>query len=218
MDANVSRRLAGLRRRGLFHGLPEGLTIALAVTPDKCKQAWRLVHEVFVTCGYIEPQPDGLYPPTGDAVTFVALSGGRVVGAQCLVRDNGEGLPADAVFPIGRKPGRRLYEATREAVAVDYRGTAVPTELMRCCFAYVQNGDGTDVLTVVSTRHARLYEMLGFVQCGNTNRDKPDDPLVLMSFNGDDITARAKARKSDDAFLAAYFIDNNPYLDGVMAC
>jgi hypothetical protein len=62
--ARESRRMALLRRAGLFGTDTKGAVIRRAISVEDLAAAYRLVHDAFVEKGYIPPQPTGLptYP------------------------------------------------------------------------------------------------------------------------------------------------------------
>lgn len=220
------RRMALLRRAGLFGTDTKGAVVRRAVSAADLAAAYRLVHDAFVEKGYILPQPSGLRLRVTEALpqtaTFIAEADGRVVGVQGIAVDSDElGLPSDAVFRSEidalRIGGRRVCEATNQAVAVDYRKTAVPTEMMRCMFAHALSIGCDELITTVSPGHARFFGLLGFEQVSpvRSYSAELDDPVVVMRVNVGDLIERA-AQAADDQDDAALFIrtrclEDNPY-------
>ncbi len=221
-----SRRMALLRRAGLFGTDTKGAVIRRAVSDKDLAAAYALVHDAFVEKGYIERQPTGLRLRVTEALphtaTFIAEDGQRVVGVQSIAVDSDEfGLPSDGAFREEinalRIDGRRVCEATNQAVAVEYRKTAVPTELMRCMFAHALLIGCDELITTVSPGHARFFELLGFHQVSGVKSysDTIEDPVVVMSVNVGDLIERAtKADESQDdgtLFIRTRCLEDNPY-------
>ena len=227
-----SRRMALLRRSGLFTGETNGAIVLRAVNVEDLLAAYRLVHDAFVERGYIRAQSTGLrmraFEALGTTATFVAKAEGTVVGVQSLAVDDPHlGLPSDGAFQAEidklRGRGRLVCEATNEAVDVSWRKTAVPTELMRCCFAHALAIGCTDIITTVSPGHAKFYQLLGFQQISDVRSYSKgiDDPVVVVHF---DLSALEKVlediQKSQDEaelFLKKYYVDDNPYQRHVRA-
>lgn len=221
-----SRRMALLKRAGLFGGSTFGAVVSRATSVEDLVDGYRLVHDVFVERGYIRPQPFGVrmraYEALASTATFVAKAADRVVGVQSLVADGCDlGLPSEGAFraEIGslRGQGRRICEATSEAVASSFRKTGVPTELMRCCFAQARAVGCDELVVTVSPGHARFYGLLGFEQISpmRSYSREIEDPVVLIRLNFQSVDERsARVRDGDaddDAFFKRYYIDDNPY-------
>jgi hypothetical protein len=221
-----SRRLSLLKRTGLFADNPN-VRVTRAMTVDELCEAYRVVHDIFVTAGYIRPLERGMrvrsFEALPDTATFVALQEDEVVGVQSLVLDSPEmGLPSDESFrpelDAIRGPGRRICEATNEAVVEACRRSPVPTELMRCMFAHALASGCHELITTVSPGHAKFYELLGFQQISpvRSYSQELNDPVVVVRMRLDllgrrvsDIITRGNA--DDEAFLKWYYIDVNPY-------
>ncbi len=231
-SARASRRMALLRRAGLFGSDTRGAVIRRAVTDDDLIQGYRLVHDAFAEQGYIQPTATGLRMRPFEALpsmaTFIAVADGKVVGVQGLAVDGPHlGLPSDDAFQdvldelrVGR---RRVCEATNQAIAPEYRKSAVPTELMRCMFAHGLAVGCDELITTVSPGHARFFNLLGFTQVSDVRSysRKTDDPVVVMRVNVAELIARAE-QANDDSDSATLFIKirclvSNPYRKQVKA-
>jgi ribosomal protein S18 acetylase RimI-like enzyme len=221
-----SRRMALLRRAGLFGTDTKGAVIRRAVSAEELAAAYHLVHDAFVERGYIQPQPSGLRLRVTEALpetaTFIAVAGSQVVGVQGLAVDSEEfGLPSDGAFQGEidslRIGGRRVCEATNQAIAPDFRSTAVPTELMRCMFAHALAIGCDELITTVSPGHARFFELLGFKQISpiRSYSKELDDPVVVMSVNIYDLVERAQRAQEDQddgaVFVRSRCLEDNPY-------
>src|SRR5690606_24648419 len=165
------RKLGLLKKSGLFGDNLKGCTIGRACTADDLRQAYRLVHDVFLGSGFIDRDPSGMrlriYETTAETATFVAKVGGKVVAVLSVVEDSPDlGLPSDCVFKrefdAMRRSGKRLCEVTNQAVIEEYRKSAVPTELMRCAIAVSLTQGFHEAVASVSPSHNGFYELLGF--------------------------------------------------------
>ncbi len=220
------RRMALLRRAGLFSNDTEGAAIARATTVEDLLAAYRLVHDIFVEQGYIRPDPTGVRIRPFEALpataTFIARADGKVVGVTSVVVDSPEfGLPTDKAFRAEidrlRAGGRKVCEGTNWLVAESHRNSAVMTELMRCSFAHAMAAGCTDFVGTVSPGHARFYALLGFEQLGEVRSYSKDieDPVVVVRLDLTSLGERFKgvvAGEGDvESFLKSYYIDHNPY-------
>lgn len=221
-----SRRMALLKRTGLFGADTTGADIKRADSLEELRDAYCLVHEVFTEQGYIDHLPGGMrirpYEALPKTATFVAKVEGRVIGVQSLVVDSGDlGLPSDRSFKDEidslREKGRLICEATNEAVDAEYRKTPIMTELMRCCFAHARTVGCDELIVAVSPGHAKFYGLLGFEQIGDVRSysEEIEDPVVLVRLDFDTLARRATLAETgdreDDAFFKSYYIDDNPY-------
>lgn len=237
-SAKHSRRMALLRRMGLFGSDTRGAIIRRAVTMGELEAAYRLVHDTFVEREYIRPTSSGLrvrlFEALPEMATFIATAGDDVVGVQGIAVSHPEvGLPSDEAFQdeidvlrIGESAiasgcGRLVCEATNQAVAPAYRKSAVATELMRCMFAHALAVGCDELITTVSPGHARFYELLGFEQVSPVRSfsAEVDDPVVVMRVNIAALIGRA-AGANDDSDAATIFIKSrclsgNPYREKV---
>src|SRR5690349_8210347 len=77
--------------------IPPGLTISLARSGEDLEAAYRLLHDVYVEIGFMEPHPSGLRLNVFNALpqTSVAVAkiDGKVIGTLTLTRENPLGLP-----------------------------------------------------------------------------------------------------------------------------
>ena len=225
-----SRRMALLQRAGLFTELPDGVTITRATTLDDLRDAYHLVHDIFVEEGYIRPFPGGLRMRSFEALpqtaTFVAKAGGAVVAVQSLIPDaEYVGMPSDRAFreeiDTLRSDGRQICEAANEAVTPDYRKTSIPTALMRCCFAHAMSVGCTDVVTAVSPGHAKFYGLMGFETISSVRSfsEMLKDPVVVVRFNFDTVRDHVAAADDqdakDEAILVDYYLNKNPFTEQI---
>lgn len=220
------RRVALLRKAGLFSNENDGTVISRASTLEDLRAAYRLTHDVFVAQGYIKPDETGLrmrvFEALPDTATFVAKDQDQVVAVTSVVVDSAQlGIPAQKVFGPEvqklRDQGRVICEGTNWLVADSHRKSTAMTELMRCCFAHARSAGCTDFVGEVSPGHAKFYELLGFETIGSVRSSSPeiDDPVVLVRFDLsalDDLLEEIEdAQDEAQIFLKRYYVDENPY-------
>lgn len=191
----ADRKLWLLRRSGLFGEDTKGARIERATTLEDLRKAYELVHAVYLGTGYIEPETAGIrvrvFESTPEMATFVARVDDRVVGVLSVIGDSKLGLPSDAAFKKEldrqRSRGKYLCEVTNQAVAPEYRRSAVPTELIRCAVAHGNKADYDLAVAAVSPSHNGFYELMGFREIGGERSysDKLHDPVVSLSMDVD---------------------------------
>lgn len=227
-SAATDRRFALLKRTGILDGDLKGCTIGQASSANDLKQAYRLVHAVFLESGFLAPEANGirlrLFETSPDIATFVARHEGRVVGVLSIVPDLPVlGLPSDSAFGAEldalRGRGGRLFEITNQAVAAPFRQSAVAIELMRCAIAHALEAGYDRGIASVSPSHRGFYRMIGFEDVGTERSysDKLHDPVVAVSMD----LARYR-RPSAGADCVANFVHHalakgNPYRSQVAA-
>ncbi len=216
-----NRRLALLKRAGLFGDKMNGARLTRACTLTDLQQAYRLVYETFLDTGYIAPNGFGVrirtFEACGETATFIAKKGNNVVGVQSLVLDSADlGLPADLAFGPElddlRSQGLRLSEATNEAVVPAFRRTAVMTELMRCFAAQALLSECDLSLTAVSPNHKGFYELIGFRQIASERSYSADidDPVILMRYDMQDLREKVSGLTSCQSFVRDYMSFKSP--------
>ncbi len=216
-----NRRLALLKRAGLFGDKMNGARLTRACTLTDLRQAYRLVYETFLDAGYIAPSNFRMrirtFEACGETATFVARTDSEVVGVQSLVLDSPDlGLPADLAFgpelDALRSKGLKLSEATNEAVTPAFRRTAVMTELMRCFAAQALLSECDLSLTAVSPNHRGFYELIGFRQIApeRSYSDDVDDPVVLLCYDMQNLREKASGLTSCQNFVRDYLSFKSP--------
>jgi ribosomal protein S18 acetylase RimI-like enzyme len=219
----AERKLGLLQRIGLFGSDTKGATIERAYTLDDLREAYRLVHEVYLGTGYLHPEPAGMrlriYETTSETATFVAKKDGRVVGVLSVVGDSPDlGLPSDAAFRSEldslRAKGARLCEVTNQAVAEGYRKSAVPTELMRCAIAHSVKAGYHMGIVSVSPSHHGFYDLMGFRRLGSERSysDKIHDPVVALSMDINQWRQPSTSASTAEQFMHHFAAVANPFL------
>ena len=226
-DRSVADRKLGLLQRiGLFGTDTRGASIERAYTLEDLREAYRLVHHVYLGTGFLHPEPAGMrlriYETTSETATFVAKKDGRVVGVLSVVGDSSDlGLPSDTAFRVElnelRAKGTRLCEVTNQAVDEAYRKSAVPTELMRCAIAHsVKAGYHVGIVSVSPSHHG-FYDLMGFRRLGTERSysEKIHDPVVALSMDINQWRQPATSSCAAEQFMHHFAAVANPFLTQV---
>ena len=152
--------------------------IKVAETRQERQAAFRLVHDIYVRSGLIEPQPSGMrvtrHHLADGTDVLIAKRGGRVSFTLTLVRDADQGLPLDSLFAREvrsmRAEGLRLAEVS--CLANADRGGDRKRQFERfvgmiSLALQAARRRGVDrLLLAVHPRHARVYQrMFGCAAC-----------------------------------------------------
>ncbi len=219
----ADRKLWLLKRSGLFGEDTKGAEIVRASNIHDLRGAYKLVHDVYLGTGFIEPEKAGMrlriFETTPEMATFVAKVDDRVVGVLSILADTPElGLPSDAAFRVEldalRASGQRICEITNQAVAKDHRKSAVPTELMRCAMAHATVRGCDEIVATVSPSHGSFYELLGFREIGSerTYSEKLHDPVVTLGMRVDQYRFPQSGLNETERFIHRFLAGENHYL------
>lgn len=223
---SAERKLRMLQRSGLFGGDTKGAIIERACSAQDLRTAYRLVHDVYVSTGFIHPDPAGirlrLFETSPDTATFVAKIDGRVVGVLSVVADSPDfGLPSDTAFRAEldrlRSEGLRMCELTNQVVAPEYRKSAIATELMRCAIAHGMKAGFHQAVAAVSPSHDGFYQLLGFHNIGSVRSYSEEiyDPVVAMAMDLNMFRRPVCRGTATERFVFRFAVTENPYLDKV---
>jgi hypothetical protein len=225
----LRRRVHRFRQAGLLEQ-SEGFTIEQAATYDDLRQAYALVHDVFLHQGYIAPQPGGLrirpFEATPELGTLVAKAQGQVVAVMSVASDSPDlGLPSDKAFNVElnhlRDQGRALAETTNLAVAPDHRNSAVFFELSRACVAFAMNAGLDDSFISISPGHSMFFEaILGFEPWGDRRDYGDGKPDYVEGMRLNLRTFKQRVLELDqllgpEAFLHHWFFTSNPHFEAI---
>lgn len=172
------------------------------------------------------PEPSGLrlrlFETTSETATFIAKDNGKVVGVLSVVGDSVDlGLPSDLAFKseldVLRAAGQRVCEVTNQAVAVEYRRSAIPTELMRCAIAHQIKAGYQAAVVSISPSHLGFYDLLGFKPFGalRSYSQKLYDPVIALVLDVNRYRDSAADLPTPEKFIHALATVSNPYLQKV---
>jgi ribosomal protein S18 acetylase RimI-like enzyme len=226
----MARRVRFYRRVGLFGNLPEPMWVERALDPETLWEAWCLVHDCYVDCEYIVPDPTGARVRSFEAMpemaNFVVKDAGRVVAVMSVIGDTDQlGLPSDKVYGDAidqlRQRGRRVCEITNLAVHPDYRNQPVFSELTQAAFAHARCLSYDDMFISISPDHVPFFgEVLCFDPCGGKRVYDRQTEDVVVGMRLDiraalDRAAEIDVLLADKAFLQAFYFTENPFVSKV---
>ncbi len=158
----------------------DGVTYKIASCQEEREEAFRLVHDAYVTEGLMEPNayrmrvtPWHLVPTTD---IFVAIYEDEVVYTITLISDDSRSVPMHAIYPDEvdalRAAGGYFAEvsclASRRGCFSPHKMFDVFVQLVGLMFQYARYNDLQQLLIAVHPRHARFYRRaLGFEQIGD---------------------------------------------------
>lgn len=225
--AVAQRKLEMLRRSGMFSGDTNGAVIERARSYEDLRDAYRLVHDVYVESGYIKPESGAIrlriFETSSETATFVAKKEGRVVGVLSVAGDSVLGLPSDLAFKSElnalRSTGVRVCELTNQAVAEEFRRGPVAMELMRSAVAHCLTVGYHCAVASVSPSHMGFYALAGFLKIGSERSysSKVHDPVVALCLNLQEYRRPAPDLEPAEQFVHSLLADQNVYIDRVEA-
>ncbi|MGC4071067.1 MAG: GNAT family N-acetyltransferase [Nibricoccus sp.] len=225
-NRTADRKMGLLRRSGLFGNDTRGAIIERACTAQDLQDAYRLVHKVYLSTGFIHPEPAGMrlriFETTSETATFVAKKDGEIVGVLSIVGDSHDlGLPSDSAFKAEldglRDRGVRICEVTNQAVAHEYRKSSIPTELMRCAIAHAMNAGYDSGVATVSPSHRGFYTLLGFQELGaeRSYSQKLHDPVVALQMDLNEYRQPAGGMGAARDFINHIAGAGNPFMERI---
>lgn len=145
----------------------------VAVDTEDLIAAYRLVHDVYVESGYIEPHLCGARFRTFELSRYITTfiekdKNGDIIGVMSLIEDSGEfGLPSDEAFGFElsqfRDDGKRLYEISN-LVSLSYRTVL---SLAKECKLHLDSIDFDVVFIAISPEHSKSFSrFFGFIPIG----------------------------------------------------
>ncbi|WP_428262411.1 N-acyl amino acid synthase FeeM domain-containing protein [Haliangium sp.] len=154
----------------------DGMVFRLAETREELEASFKLIHDVFVGSGYIDPTPSGMWLKLQDFLpqssTFIAVHRGTVVGTMAAYPDSPLGLPYDSTFKEEfdalRAQGRRIAEVGSSAILREYRGRGgtMIMHMNKIMLQYISRwGQADDMVIAVPTGNAWVFQhVLGFTR------------------------------------------------------
>lgn len=167
----------------------------IANTLSELEGAYRLVHDVFVNAGYIDPHPLGLRVKTHNALpettTFIAKYHEKIALTLTLYPDSQLGVPMDSVYKREldqlRKKGRAIAEVGALASDISIRNHGLSMITNKIIINYATDSLGIDdILITVHPRRRWIYEsILLFEKIGKIKEyeDVKGNPAVALRLN-----------------------------------
>jgi GNAT superfamily N-acetyltransferase len=147
----------------------ERLVLKIADTKEELEACFKLLHDAYVSSGFMKPAPSGLratiYHALPTTTTLCAKFDGQVVGTMSLIRESVFGFPLQAIFDLKavRAKGGKIAEVSALAVHPDFRktGGAILFPLMKFMYEYCTTFFDTRHLVIaVHPNRIEMYESL----------------------------------------------------------
>jgi GNAT superfamily N-acetyltransferase len=149
------------------------LRLGIAATQEELEACFSLLHDAYVSSGFMQPQASGLrvtpYHALPTTTTLFASFDGRIVGTLSIIREGEFGFPMQSVFDltaVRAQPGR-IAEISALAIHPEFRGTggSILFPLMKFMYEYcTQYFDTRHLVIAVNPKHIEMYESLLFFQ------------------------------------------------------
>ncbi|MEO7938391.1 MAG: hypothetical protein ABIR55_07195 [Burkholderiaceae bacterium] len=145
------------------------LVLKIADTKEELEACFRLLHDAYVSSGFMKPAPSGLratiYHALPTTTTLCAKFDDEVVGTLSLIRESVFGFPLQAIFDLKavRARGGKIAEVSALAVHPDFRktGGAILFPLMKFMYEYCTTFFDTRHLVIaVNPNRIEMYESL----------------------------------------------------------
>lgn len=145
------------------------LELKIAETQEELEDCFRILHDSYVSAGFMKPDPSGLrvtiYHALPTTTTLCAKWDGKVVGTISIIREGVFGFPLQSVFDLTavRAKGGRITEVSSLAVDPRYRGIGgqVLFPLMKFMREYARDYFDTRHLVIaVNPNRIEMYEGL----------------------------------------------------------
>jgi hypothetical protein len=172
VDADeAAERLRRATLRHLNRGC--GAEVGISTSSREIAAALRLVHDVYVSEGYMEPHPLGMrillpHHALRSTIVVSARREGEVVGTLSLLFDGAVGLPMDELYPEAltrvRRGSRRIVEVGNFAIAKHVRGTAIVMHLMRAAVRLAMAERQDDLVIAVHPKHETFYRTIWLME------------------------------------------------------
>lgn len=149
------------------------LTLKIAETREELEACFRLLHDAYVECGYMNVHPSRMritpYHALPTTTTLCAKFDGQVVGTISLIRDGAFGFPVQQAFDLHglRQQTGRIAEASALAVDPSFRksGGLIVFPLMKFMYEYcTRYFDTRHLVIAVHPKHIKFYEAVLFIK------------------------------------------------------
>ena len=147
------------------------LVLKIAETREELESCFKLLHDAYVSSGFMKPDASGLRVTTYHALltttTLCAKFDGEVVGTLSLIRESVFGFPLQSVFDLSEVRAKKGQIAEVSALAVHPKfrktGGAILFPLMKFMHDYCTSFfDTRHVVIAVNPDRIEMYESLLF--------------------------------------------------------
>ena len=167
-----SVRFAFYRRMADLKPVSSGrLELKIAHTQEELTACFGLLHDAYVSSGFMRPHPSGLrvtpYHALPTTTTLCAKVDGVVVGTISIIREGVFGFPMQSAFDISgvRAKDGRIAEISALAIHPRWRktGGSILFPLMKFMYGYcTRYFDTRHLVIAVNPAHIEMYESLLF--------------------------------------------------------
>ena len=200
------------------------LVLKIADTQEELEACFRLLHDAYVSSGFMSPDPSGMrvtiYHALPTTTTLCAKLDDKVVGTLSLIRESAIGFPLQRIFDLNAVREKEGYIAEVSALAVHPRyrrtGGTILFPLMKFMYEYCTTFFDTRHLVIaVNPRHIEMYESLLFFKRLTANvvenydfvNGAPAVGATLDLKHAPEIMRRAYADKPPHRNLHRYFCE-----------
>jgi Acetyltransferase (GNAT) family len=200
------------------------LTLKIAETQDELEACFRILHDAYVSSGFMKPHPSGLrvtpYHALPTTTTLCAKFDGQVVGTISLIREGVFGFPMQSAFKLQnvKLKGGKIAEISSLAVQPEFRQNNgfILFPLMKFMREYCTTYfDTRHIVIAVNPDRIEMYESLLFferlqqtvVESYDFANGAPAIGAALDLSVVQDIFKRYYGRKSSKKNLYSYFFD-----------
>lgn len=147
------------------------LIFKIAETREELEACFRLLHDVYVRQGFMEPDPSGMrvtiYHALPTTTTLCAIFDGKVVGTLSLIRESAIGFPLQRIVDLTSVRAKRgnIAEVSALAIHPAFQGLGgmVLLPLLKFLYEYCTSlFDTRHLVIAVHPRHIETYESLLF--------------------------------------------------------
>ncbi|MBS1143897.1 MAG: hypothetical protein H6R14_1303 [Proteobacteria bacterium] len=200
------------------------LVLKIAETREELEACFKLLHDAYVTSGFMTPDPSGMrvtiYHALPTTTTLCAKFDDQVVGTLSLIRESAIGFPLQRIFDLTgvREKEGNIAEVSALAVHPRFRrtGGTILFPLMKFMYEYCTTFFDTRHLVIaVNPRHIEMYESLLFFKRLTANvvenydfvNGAPAVGATLDLKHAPETMRKAYAGKSTNRNLYHYFIE-----------
>ena len=199
------------------------LVLKIAETKDELEACFKLLHDAYVSSGFMMPDPSGMratiYHALPTTTTLCAKFDGEVVGTISLIRESLFGFPLQAIFDLSevRRHKGNIAEVSALAVHPKFRktGGTILFPLMKFMYNYCTTFFDTRHLVIaVNPNRIEMYESLLFFQRLNENfvanydfaNGAPAVGAALDLYHAPSVFKRVYGQKKPEKNLHRYFV------------
>mgnify|MGYP006295915513 CR=1 FL=1 len=147
----------------------QGFRFRIARDIPDLEEAYRLVHNEYVRCGYMDPSDTGmrfsLHNFLSETTTFIGTFEGRLALTITIFQDTELGLPMDAIYKRKidrlRAAGRKVAEVGALATHPDFRNgnQNLPLYGDKIAYSYARDNLGIeDLVLAINPKHEWIYK------------------------------------------------------------